>query len=381
MTGVARRIPLVTSTGPGSGPVPAPRRARPDSACENRPVSGDQGDKRPARGLRVRASLAAAAALVAAAGSAVLAGGPVAAATPGPAKTAAVARGVDLSAFQHPGGASIDWRSVARAGYRFAFIKSTEGTYYVNPYFKSDVAKAEAAGLLVGAYHFANPTRTSGTAQANYALRHGAYRADGRMLPMILDIEPDPYLDNFCYGLSKHEMVSWIAAFMARAHRVTGQWPVINTQPVWWGTCAGGTTDFARDQLWVQDPGRSKPRLAKGWTRWAWWQYSTTASVPGISGGTDVNKMASWLLAVADPGNQAGPPGARVRVLVRSVNAAAGQALRYVATGLPSGLSLSRTTGVITGRLPRTPGRSKVAITISAAGVAPVTWRLTWTVR
>ncbi len=291
------------------------------------------------------------------------------------------ARGIDVSSFQHPGGAGIGWRSVARAGYRFAFIKSTEGTYYVNPYFRTDVARAEAAGLLVAAYHFANPASSGGAAQASYALRHGAYRADGRMLRMILDIEPDPYLSKFCYGLTRHQMVSWIAAFMARAHQVTALWPVINTQPAWWKTCTGGTSDFARDQLWVQDPSRRKaPRLAKGWTRWAWWQYSITARVPGVKGSTDVNRMTPSLLAVADPGNQDGQPDSTVHVRVRSVNAAAGQALRYTAAGLPTGLSLNPSTGVITGKLPRTPRRSKVSITVSARGATSVTWRFTWTI-
>jgi GH25 family lysozyme M1 (1,4-beta-N-acetylmuramidase) len=330
--------------------------------------------------------------LAASMGMAALTGWPVAASagsraaggTVRPAKAVTVARGVDVSSFQHPGGATIGWRSVARAGYRFAFIKSTEGTYYVNPYFKTDVARAEAAGLLVAAYHFANPASSGGAAQASYALRHGAYRADGKMLRMILDIEPDPYLSQFCYGLTPRQMVSWIAAFMSRAQRVTGLRPVINTQPAWWKTCTGGTAAFARDQLWVQDPSRrAAPRLAKGWTRWAWWQYSITARVPGISGSTDVNKMAPSVLAVADPGNQHGQPGARVRVPVRSVNAASGQRLVYSATGLPSGLGISSRTGVITGTLPRTRGSTKVTITITAAGINPalsVTWRFTWTI-
>jgi lysozyme len=301
-------------------------------------------------------------------------------------RTAAFARGIDVSSFQHPGGARIDWRSVAKAGYRFAFIKSTEGTYYVNPYFRSDVAAAGAAGLLVAAYHFANPSHSSGKAQADYALRHGAYRANGRMLRLILDIEPDPYLSTYCYGRSQRQLVSWIAAFTAEAHRVTGLWPVINTQPAWWKTCTGGTARFASDQLWVQNPGsRARPRLAKGWTRWAYWQYSITARVPGVSGDTDLNRMAPTLLAVADPGNQNGRPATRVRVRIRSVNAAAGQPLRYTATGLPAGLRIGASTGVITGRLPRHRQTSKVTVTVSATGAAagtdPVTWHFTWRIR
>lgn len=290
------------------------------------------------------------------------------------------ARGIDVSAFQHPGGARIDWPSVAQAGYRFAFIKETEGRYYVNPYFHADAAAAKAAGLLVAAYHFANPARSGGAAQADYALDHGAYTADGRTLPLVLDIERDPYLGRACYGLGPRQMVSWIAAFMAQAHRRTGIWPVINTQPAWWDTCTGHTRAFAAYQLWVQYPkaGATSPGLPSGWAHWAYWQYSITGQVQGVTGNTDLNELNPALLAVADPGDQSYQAGHRVRVLVRSVNGASGQALSYAAAGLPSGLIENRATGVISGTLPSHPGSSAVAVTVSAAGASPVTWHFAW---
>jgi hypothetical protein len=43
------------------------------------------------------------------------------------------ALGVDVADHQHPHGAAIDWSQVAAAGYKFAFVKATEGNYYVNP--------------------------------------------------------------------------------------------------------------------------------------------------------------------------------------------------------------------------------------------------------
>jgi|SRR5215472_2175909 len=82
-------------------------------------------------------------------------------------------RGIDVSSYQHPGGKNIHWPSVARAGYKFAFIKDTEGSYYVNPYYASDAKSAEAAGLAVASYAFAVPNRSSGSAQANYLINHG----------------------------------------------------------------------------------------------------------------------------------------------------------------------------------------------------------------
>ncbi len=290
----------------------------------------------------------------------------------GAAASVVRARGIDVSSFQHPAGAKINWRLVARAGYRFAFIKSTEGTYYVNPYFKADAAAAKAAGLLVAAYHFANPANSNGTAQADYALSHGSYHPDGRTLRLILDIEPDPNLHKFCYGLRPARMISWIAAFMNEGHRRTGLWPVINTQPAWWDQCTGKTRAFGSDQLWVQDPrpGIKRPKLPSGWTGWAYWQYSITGQVAGITANTDLNFLSPALLAVASPGNQTSQAGHKVRLQVRSINMTTGQALKYTAAGLPAGLSISKTTGVITGT-PATPGSSQVTVTVTASQDGP----------
>ena len=83
-----------------------------------------------------------------------------------------VTRGVDVAAAQHPGGAGIDWPQVAAAGYSFAAVKATEGTYYANPWYGADTAGAAAAGLQVTGYHVAIPNVSGGAAQADYAVRH-----------------------------------------------------------------------------------------------------------------------------------------------------------------------------------------------------------------
>jgi hypothetical protein len=43
-------------------------------------------------------------------------------------------------------------------------------------------------------------------------------------------------------------------------------------------------------------------------------------------------------------------------------------------------LSINPTTGVITGKLPRTQGHSNVTITVSATKASRVTWHFTWTI-
>ncbi len=149
---------------------------------------------------------------------------------------AAMPEGVDVASFQHPkstqypNGAPIDWSQVAGAGYTFAAIKATEGSYYTNPFYASDVAAAKAACLYVAGYHFAIPNASDGAAaQADYAVTNGQYAADGQTLPLELDVEYDPYTStdhtNQCYGLTPAQMVAWISAFDTEAQRVTGLAP------------------------------------------------------------------------------------------------------------------------------------------------------------
>ena len=63
-------------------------------------------------------------------------------------------------------------------------------------------------GLVRGAYHFALPDHSSGTAQAAWFATHGgAWSADNHTLPGALDIEYNPY-GAACYGLSQAAMVA-----------------------------------------------------------------------------------------------------------------------------------------------------------------------------
>jgi hypothetical protein len=71
---------------------------------------------------------------------------------------AALSEGIDVSHWQ----GSVDWDRVRAAGKRFVFLKSSESTDYVDPTYASNRSEARAAGLLVGAYHFAQPGTQSG---------------------------------------------------------------------------------------------------------------------------------------------------------------------------------------------------------------------------
>jgi lysozyme len=197
-------------------------------------------------------------------------------------------RGMDISAYQHAG-TPIDWAVLATHGIRFVAIKASEGTYYLNPYYASDATHAAAAGLLVMPYVFANPGRDGGAATANFAARTVGTGGGSARLPLVVDLENDPYKRaTDCYGLGISAMISWIAGFTRRASALTGQWPTIYTTADWWRECTGSTRRFPHDPLWLAAFGGTAPTVPSPWQNWTFWQYDNAGTLPGI-GNTDLD--------------------------------------------------------------------------------------------
>jgi lysozyme len=203
-------------------------------------------------------------------------------------------QGIDVSSLQHPRNAVINWPDVAGAGSTFAAIKASEGAYYVNPYYASDAVQAVRAGLFVMPYALANPFRAkhngSAQAQADMAVRqlNSANVPANHMLPLALDIEPDPYAasqnTNQCYGLSQNAMVTWIRQFLAEAQLQTGRKPVIYTTTAWWKMCTGNSASFSSYPLWIASYGKSDPALPAAWSKYTFWQHRTKGAIRGITG-------------------------------------------------------------------------------------------------
>src|SRR5215813_12763944 len=90
--------------------------------------------------------------------------------------------GIDVSLYQK----DVDWAKVHAGGVRFAFIKCSQGVTVTDPMFATNWTNAKAAGLLVGVYHFINPTLAAQD-QLNHLLQVlGDRKPD---LPIALDVE------------------------------------------------------------------------------------------------------------------------------------------------------------------------------------------------
>ncbi|MFF1909466.1 lysozyme [Kitasatospora sp. NPDC058218] len=186
--------------------------------------------------------------------------------------------GLDVSSYQ----GNVNWASVKANGARFAYVKATEGTTYTNPYFAQQYNGSYSAGLIRGAYHFALPDRSSGSAQATWFVNHGGgWSRDGKTLPPALDIEYNPY-GATCYGLSQSAMVSWIRSFSDTVHSRTGRYPTIYTTTNWWSQCTGNNGGFGTtNPLWIARYASSVGTLPNGWGYQTFWQYADSGTFPG----------------------------------------------------------------------------------------------------
>ncbi|MFG1941390.1 GH25 family lysozyme [Nonomuraea sp. NPDC048826] len=208
--------------------------------------------------------------------------------------------GVDVSNWT----GDVDWAAAASGGARFAFVHATEGHDYVNPRFAAQFDGAAAAGLVRGAYHFAQPHESGGAVQAEHFLRNGgAWRTDGRTLPGVLDLEDNPYQDrngkNACYGLSTEDMVAWIKDFTGTYRARTGLRAIIYTTTSWWKTCTGDSTAAGSSPLWLARWGADPGELPKAWQRHTFWQSADKGTLPG--GQNAFNGSEDELKAMANP--------------------------------------------------------------------------------
>jgi Glycosyl hydrolases family 25/Putative Ig domain len=220
-------------------------------------------------------------------------------------------------------------------------------------------------------------------------VEYSGYAPGAQMLPLTLDIEYDPYVasdgTNECYGLSPAQMTTWIAAFVATARALTGQYPIIYTTADWWHTCTGGSTAFAADPMWVAAYETSAPPLPAGWASWTYWQYTSVGTVPGVDskGSTDLDTFSPTAVALIDPGTLASRPLAQVSIPIGSLGADTGETLTWAAASLPPGIRLT-SQGVLTGLIMNPPvnaipGRLTYQPTVTAQNTSGGTSTVTFT--
>jgi GH25 family lysozyme M1 (1,4-beta-N-acetylmuramidase) len=292
---------------------------------------------------------------------------------------AADVTGPDVSGWQHPSGASVDWNAVRSAGHDFTFVKATEGSTFTNAYFAGDWANVAAAGLYRGAYHYARPTTAAGSAaaQARYFAATIGDQSRPLTMPPTLDMEE-------AGNLTPAQLVAWTKSFLTTLQGLTGRTPIIYTYPYFWRTAMGGSTAFTAYPLWIASYGTAAPPTL-GWPHWTFWQYSATGSVRGIpgAGAIDVNRfngsmsdLATLALTTAAPGG-GDPTGITDPVPPALVGMSAPSRyvpvtpVRFVDTRLGLGAAKAPVTGPLTVTVPAAVPADATGVVLNASVVDP----------
>jgi GH25 family lysozyme M1 (1,4-beta-N-acetylmuramidase) len=208
--------------------------------------------------------------------------------------------GIDVSSYQGSAQTpptNINWTAVKSSGISFAWTKATEGTGYIDADFIYNEAHAKAAGVLIGAYHFAHPEIHLGTAGAdveaayfwaevkNYVVGGGAY-----LMPM-LDYETSPGT-TYTKTTSSQWVNEWCQQLVnyGRTNGVTVK-PVVYTY-VSFATSWLDTT-VTQWPLWMAqypaspNPQTGSPSSTSPWSTWMFWQFTSTSVIQGIVGNCD----------------------------------------------------------------------------------------------
>ena len=114
------------------------------------------------------------------------------------------------------------FKKLKDAGVVGVILKATEGTHYTDPTYRSRQDQARRAGLLVGAYHFANGADP--IEQAKHFLRNAHWDANTLL---SLDWEDPPQRSSGPPERSRTMTAEAAKLFCEYVYQVTGQRPVI----------------------------------------------------------------------------------------------------------------------------------------------------------
>jgi lysozyme len=197
-------------------------------------------------------------------------------------------QGIDVSYWQ----GDIDWRAVRAAGIHFVFIKATEGGDHIDPKFLDNWYGAKRAGVARGAYHFIYWCRPAHEQALWFMLN---VPADPDALPPVLDLEWNTHSRTCPKRVRRDDALKTIRTLLAALQTHTGKRPIIYTDPKFHREVLEGA--FPDYHFWLRSVA-AEPREVYRDRSWTFWQFTTTGTVPGVSGKVDRNSFngtrADW---------------------------------------------------------------------------------------
>jgi lysozyme len=204
-------------------------------------------------------------------------------------------KGIDISRWQ---GTNINWTNVKRDGYKFAFMKLTDGHSYKSAFI--DGARQQAngalnAGLKIGYYHYSHPTNSptleaDAKKEATFFLNTLANNFPQPNFPLVLDFEDPANL------LTKSENEAWINTFIQKLTSA-GHECILYSYRSYFIQHLNTNHNLGQHPLWhayyprVFDPNATLT-LPRGFNDWKIWQYTDKGRVNGFGNqNVDLNIM------------------------------------------------------------------------------------------
>lgn len=186
-------------------------------------------------------------------------------------------RGVDVSWYQ----GKVDWPKVHEAGYRFAFVKVSEGSTMTDANYAVNLTGAKTAGMAVSGYHFLHARTPKEAATEAKLFIANVNTAGGFQLfdiPPVVDIEVT--------YLTVESIRTWIDL----VEQASGMKPIIYTNANYSDKYLTGP-EFRDCKLWYAIYGNDHPADRNGWTEWTFFQYTDKGQIPGINSYVDLNEF------------------------------------------------------------------------------------------
>ncbi|HDR8128135.1 TPA: glycoside hydrolase family 25 protein [Bacillus cereus] len=180
-------------------------------------------------------------------------------------------KGVDVASYQ----GDIDWRELEKQNMKFAFIKATEGSSFVDEYFSKNWRNANKTDMRIGAYHFFS-FDSKGETQAEQFIRTvPKYK---QALPPVIDVE---FYANKKNNPPKREDVTKELAVMIEMLEKHYDKKVIlyATQEAYDLYIKDA---YPKCDIWIRSV-LTKPSLSDE-RKWTFWQYTNRGRLSGYNG-------------------------------------------------------------------------------------------------
>lgn len=191
-------------------------------------------------------------------------------------------QGIDVSGYQR----NINFREVKESGINIVYIKSSEGSNYIDSRFERNYEQARANGLKIGFYHYV-------TARTEEQARRQAQFFVSVISGKVVDCKLAMDFESFG-SLSREEINRIGLVFLQTVEQLSGKEVILYSNAytannIWRG-------ELTNYPLWVAQYGVNEPQNNGTWDSWAGWQYTDMGEVNGISTYVDRNRFTEAVL-------------------------------------------------------------------------------------